>query len=124
MPHSGFQLVLDGLARVVGGTVNPNDATFFSGNLAGDSTGVAGVKGCFSVKPDNLQTTPVGVLIPDTFTQSDPLQGEQNNEDWVTLVLYVARYDAKAQGALLNSFRDLIPAAFHSHMTAFGTAYG
>lgn len=122
MADAGFQLVLDALARVVGGTVTPADSHFYSGDQVQDSTGIAGVKGCYSVKPTNLQSTPVGVIIADRFSAPDPLQGEQEVEDWVKLVLYVAKSDDKNAGALINSFRDLVPTTFHSHMQAFGAA--
>src|SRR5437588_1839877 len=115
MADAGFQLVLNGLARVIGGTVSTQDGHFFSAALVGDSSGIAGVKGCWSVKPRNLQATPIAVLIPDSFAAEYPLQGEQQAVDWVTCVLYVARQEEASAAALLNSFRDAFPAAFHQH---------
>lgn len=120
MADSGFQLVLNAVAQVVGGTVSTVDSHFYSGDLVGDGTGVAGIKGCWSVKPDDIGSTPVGVIVPDSFDEQLLTQGERPVVDWAVLVLYVARFDAKGQGALLNSLRDLVPDAFNTHKQAFG----
>jgi len=106
------------LARVVGGTVNPKDHTFFSGAKAQDGTGVAGIKGCYSVVPKVVTSTPVGILYPAAFNAQLASQGEEDNVDRFPLLLLVAPID-KSQISVLVKFRDSIPDAFRAHMSAF-----
>jgi hypothetical protein len=106
------------LARVVGGTVNPRDSTFFSGRKAQDGTGVAGIMGCYSVVPKAVTSTPVGIIYPAPFNAQLASQGEEDNVDNFPLLLLVAQTN-KAQISVLVRFRDSVPAAFRAHMTAF-----
>ena len=120
MADTGFQLLLNQLAKVVGGTVNPKDSHFFSGAIAADGTGIDGIKGCYSLPPKNITTTPVGIILPGPFKAQLASQGEEDNEDEVRLLLLVAPYDGTYTYATLTPFRDLVTAAFRAHMSAGG----
>jgi hypothetical protein len=110
--------VLDRVARVVGGTVTNGDAHFFSGDKNADGTGVGGLKGCYSLWPRNVQSTPVAIVAPKSFTAELTGQAKEFNSDELRLILLVAPFDPKAQMAVLTAYRDTIPAAFRSHMWA------
>jgi hypothetical protein len=108
------------LARVVGGTVNPRDHTFFSGAIAKDGTGITGIKGCYSVVPKTIspRSTPVAIIYPAPFTATLASEGEEDNVDRFPILLLVAPID-KSQISILVKYRDLVPAAFRAHMRAF-----
>lgn len=111
--------VLDHIARVVGGTVSQSDPHFFSGSLAVDGSGVAGLNGCYSIPPASIEVPPVGIVLLSPFKAELMDQGEEDNTDEVRLVILVATADTEANIAELTPFRDLVPAAFRSHMRAF-----
>jgi hypothetical protein len=114
--------VLDKIARIVGGTVSAVDPTFFSGPLAnggaGDGTGVAGLTGCYSTAPDNIQALPVAIVISDDFKADLASLGEEDNEDNVRVLVLVSSEIAESQMKQLTPFRDSVPAAFRLHMQA------
>lgn len=110
--------VLDRVARVVGGTVTSGDAHFFSGDKNANGTGISGLKGCYSVWPSNVQSTPCAIVAPGPFTAELTGQAKEFNSDNVRIILLVAPFDPKAQMAQLTPFRDLVPAAFRAHMWA------
>lgn len=117
--------VLDRVAQVVGGTQSPNDPHFWSGAMAQDQTGVAGLTGCYSSPPEDIQALPVAiVMVPDQFTAELVSQGEEDNVDDVRLLVLVGIYFREAQFAQLTPFRDLVPAAFRAHMQLFGSNKG
>src|SRR5467141_3625414 len=100
-----YQTLLDTIALKIGGTqyavgTNPH---LYSGYLTGDSTGISGIHGCYSVPPETVQEPPLGILLPGSFTiNSDRardilIQGEEYNIDDVHLLLLVRRNDAKTQ---------------------------
>lgn len=123
MADTGFQAsVIDGIARVIGGTVTTADSHFYSGDQMADGTGVAGVKGCYSTVPNAIQSSPTAVVYPGRFTAQLNTQGEEENHDLIPVILYVARYNDKIQMAILNAFRDTVPAAFRTHMQLYGAA--
>jgi hypothetical protein len=115
--------VMSHLAHVIGGTVSATDPTFFSGALAnagnGDGSGVAGLLGCYSDAPAGIEALPVGILLPPSFKADLMSQGEEENFDDVTLVVLVAPADTESAINELMPFRDLVPAAFRSHMRAY-----
>lgn len=117
---SDFQSdVLDHLAKVVGGTVTTTDPHFFSGAIVGDGSGIAGLTGCYSAAPGGIGVPPVAILLPSRFQATMRAQGDEDNVEEVRLLLLVATADNESELALLNPFRDLVPAAFRSHMRAF-----
>lgn len=122
--------VLDSVAKVVGGTVSPNNARFFSGSLAKDGTGVqapAGdseFRGCYSLPPDVVEATPVGILEPDRFGAKLGVQGFEENTETLRLWVLVGRADAKNTLRLAVPYRDLVPAAFRAKLTAGRQATG
>lgn len=122
MADSGFQLVLNSIAQIVGGTAVSTVPHFYSGVKVGDGTGISGVKGCWSSDPPSILATPVGIVIPQDFRAELRSQGEETNLDRVMLVLLAAPYDGTYQLPVMTPFRDLVPAAFRAHMSALGTA--
>src|SRR5438093_7033151 len=116
------QDLLDLIASKVGGT-RP-DATgnphLYSGYLTGDATGLAGLHGCYSVPPETIQEPPLGIVMPGSFSVNSDrakdllMQGEEYNVDDLTLMLLIRRNDAKTQFAVLNPFRDSVPAIFRA----------
>lgn len=107
------------LARVIGGTAQSNDQQFFSGNKSADGSGVPGLKGCWAVPPDDIESTPVGVLYWSSFIADLASLGEEDNDEFFVLGILVARYATKSQEALLLPFRDSVPATLRAHMQAF-----
>ncbi len=113
--------VLDGIARVVGGTVSANDPRFFNGvTLDGSGIQGLGLIGCYSAAPPAINATPLGIVIADDFDADLAAQGEEDNEDKVRLLILVAPYVSESQSAKLIPFRDAVPAAFRAHMQLFG----
>lgn len=110
------------MAKVIGGN-QPDVATnphFYSGYKNGDSTGIAGIHGCYSVPPATIQEPPLGVLFPGPFTVNSDrakdllVQGEEYNVDAIRLIVFVRNNDPKTQFANLNPFRDSLPAAIRA----------
>lgn len=130
-----FLDLLTAVARVVGGT--QPDAThssvpvaqqpyWYSGRDAGDSTGVAGVAGCFSVPTDVLTATPVGLVLPgpwrpDQSLPAFPMQGHKFTEDEVHVRIMVGHDAEQALIARLVNFRDTVPPVFDAHMQLLNT---
>lgn len=116
-----FQVdVLDKIARVVGGTVSTQDPSFFSGAMAGDSTGVAGLTGCYASPPDGIQAVPVAIVLPGPFKADLASIGEEDNQDDVRLLVLVSASILESQNRVLVPYRDSVPAAFRAHMQLFG----
>jgi hypothetical protein len=111
--------VLDHLARVIGGTVSGVDPHFFSGAIALDQSGIAGLTGCYSAAPADIGVPPVGILLPGRFEARLRAQGDEDNVEEVRLLILVATSDIESQAALLAPYRDLVPAAFRANMRAF-----
>lgn len=131
---AGFQDLLDNVARVVGGT--QPDATnrprWFSGDQAGDSSGILALygpsfKGCYSAPVEAPQDYPVAIVLPGKFEVGGPLnrdtfwQGEELNVDELRLLVAISKVDLETDFTNLEQYRDLVPAAFAGHMTAFST---
>jgi hypothetical protein len=125
---------LDAVARVVGGTnAGANQPRFFSGDQIGDSTGLqpgAGYptfKGCYSVPPDFIPDVPCGIVLVGPFENIGPksadvyIQGVEHAIDNLRLIILISRQDAETTFANLAPYRDLVPAAFASHMQAFAS---
>lgn len=133
MPY--FDL-LNAVARVVGGTqpaaaqssvVDPSlQPYWYSGVDTGDSTGVPGLAGCFSVPSQSLHAAPVGMVLqgpwaPDATLSQGPRQGRRFTVDTIHVRIMVGHdAEAKLMGALAN-FRDVVPAAFDAHMQLFAS---
>jgi len=123
---ASFQDVLDGVAKVIGGTA-PSTATprWFSGQQTADSTGIMSpiaINGCYStVPPGSLSADPpYGFIVLDHFSVPQLLhQGGEMTEDFVRLVIIVPANDPETQVANLMGFRDAVPTALQGHMTAF-----
>lgn len=112
-----FQDILDQVATVVGG--NQPDPTgnpfWYSGDAKGDGSGISGMKGCYAVPPETIQTTPVGVIISHQF-ETTYYPSHKMDEDVVRLLILVARRNARTSVGILNPYRDTVPAAFDQHM--------
>lgn len=120
-----FQDLLGAVAQVVGGTQPDavNNPFWYSGFEVGDGTGVAGIKGCMSVPPGAIQDTPMAFCMGSTLRLSEePRQGIKGYEDMIRIQLFVGRVETSVDYSVLDPFRDLIPAAFDSHMQLFATA--
>ena len=127
--------VLDNIAKVVGGS--QPDATnrprWFSGDQVGDGSGLQAVfgpsfKGCYSAPPESIPDVPVGVVVPGAFQVRGPEQGDtyvtgfEYNIDDLRLFILLGRVDAETDYANMAQYRDLVPAAFAGHISAFSTA--
>jgi hypothetical protein len=131
-----FLTLVDNVARVIGGTAPDatNRPRFFSGDQAGDSTGLAPgagyptFKGCYSVPPDFIPDVPCGIILVGPFENVGPkspdvyTQGVEHAIDNLRLIILISRQDAETTFANLAPYRDLVPAAFAAKMTAFSTA--
>jgi hypothetical protein len=132
-----FQTVLNALAQVIGGTAPDliNHPTWYSGDQVQDGTGLqpgAGYptfKGCYATPPDSLPDVPIGVFTIGPFTNEGPqardtyFQGVEHAVDDLRLLILINRQDAQTTLPNLMPYRDLVPAAFASHMRAFATQY-
>lgn len=118
-----YQDVLDGVARVVGGTVT-SKAGLYSGAQAGDHTGLSdsGLKGCWSRQPETVTELPMGVVLAHTARQRAQTQGNLDQTDNLTLLILLSRNDSYSQTPTAVNFRDALDAAFLGHMQLFGTA--
>lgn len=122
-----FLDMLNAAAKVVGGTQpDPTGNPYwFSGRDVGDSSGVAGLSGCWSLPPSVLGATPIAMVLPGPWRPADvtyPTQGHKFEEQELHVRVMVGHDDEQAQLALLVPFRDLVPPAFDSHMMLFNTA--
>lgn len=106
--------VLDKIAQVVGGAVSAADPHFFSG-----AGGIAGIAGCYSVPPENVDKMPLGIVLLDQFTSVLASIGEEDNDDQIRLLLLVAPYRIEAEMSKLTPFRDTVPAGFRAHTQLF-----
>lgn len=113
---SNFQDVLDDIALLIGGTkqIEPPPG-FYSGARNGDATGVTGLNGCFSRPPRTISEPPVGIVLPRSFRATLNAQGWEDQEDIVRLIILVKPVDLATDMAILEPFRDSIPAAFRTH---------
>lgn len=130
-----FQTVLDHVAQVAGG--NQPDVTnkprWFSGRDVGDGTGLVPgdtypvFTGCFSAPVEALEDFPVGLVLPGPFEVGGPqnrdgyYQGAEYNVDDVRLLILFGRVDLETDYGNAAPYRDLVPAAFAAHMTAYTT---
>ena len=122
MADTGTQLLLNNIAQVIGGTVSAKDAHFFSGDLAGDSTGIAGIKGCYSNIPLGIQTTPVGIVYVDMFDVQIAFQGEELNTDTIRLLILIAPDEHRSRlSGTATPFRDSVMTAIRANMTFLST---
>ncbi len=112
---------LNNIAKIVGGT--QPDATknpyFYSGARVGDGTGVAGIKGCYSRPPFVVEEAPCGIVFTGRFRSTLDINLERQDEGY-RLVVLVKKVDSRSDFAILNKFRDSIPAAFRGHITLLG----
>ena len=74
-------------------------------------------QGVYSVPPGAVSNTPVGILIPRTFTALLRMQGPEENTDLVDFLLLVSDADNIAQMPNATAYRDLVPAQLRAHMT-------
>ena len=127
--------LLNAVARVVGGTQPSASQSsvaaalqpyWFSGRDTGDSSGVAGLVGCFSLPTSTIDATPVAMVLPGPWRPNSnfpfPTQGHKFTEDDVHVRVMVGHDDEQAQMARLVNFRDTLPPAFDAHMQLFGSA--
>lgn len=134
---AGFQDALDNIAKVVGGS-QPDAANrprWFSGDQVGDSTGLQvlygpSFKGCYSAPVEAPQDYPIGIVMPGSFEVGGPQnrdvlwQGDEYNLDTVQLIIALSKVDLETDFYDMVQYRDLVPTAFASHLTAFSTASG
>jgi len=132
---AGFQDLLDNVARVVGGTAPDitNRPRWFSGDQQGDSSGLQvlygpSFKGCYSAPVEAPQDYPIGIVIPGPFEVGGPSnrdvlwQGEEYNVDTLQLLIAISKVDLETDFYDMAQYRDLVPAAFASHLSAFSTS--
>src|SRR6184192_2165874 len=113
---SNFQDLLDNVALLVGGTQQSEPPPgFFSRARAGDGTGVPGLLGCYSKPPRALSEPPVGIVLPRSFKASLNAQGYEEQEDILRLIILVKPVDSATDFAILEPFRDSVPAIFRTH---------
>ena len=127
-----FSDVFDAIALIVGGT--QPDAThqkfFYSGAQVGDSTGISGIKGCYSAPPLSINCdTPFAVVLMGTGTDGSDFkggdlltQGTLFKQDYVKLQICTGLTDSENQYDVLMDFRDLIPSTLAGKLTLNSTA--
>lgn len=119
-----FQDLLNAVAQVVGGTPpNPaTDPTWYSGFQVGDGTGVVGLRGCHSTPPGAVEDPPLAFVMGGQLRLTEePRQGIKGYEDSLRIQIMVGHVEPTTDYAILDPFRDSVPAAFDSHMQLFGT---
>lgn len=122
--------VLDHLGYVLGGSASTGSISgqavtrFWSGHMNGDDgTGIQAptydpvFQGVYSIAPGAVTATPVGILIPRTFTALLRMQGPEENTDLVDFLLLLSNADNVAQMPNATAYRDLVPAQLRAHMT-------
>ena len=85
-----------------------------------DGTGIQTTpvfQGCYSVPPGGVTATPVGILIPRSYTAILRMQGPEENTDLVDLLILLSEADNIAQIPNATAYRDLVPAQLRAHMT-------
>ena len=129
--------VLDPIAQVIGGSQpdTANRPRWFSGKDVGDKTGLIvplttpaypDFKGCYSAPPDMIQDYPIGILLPGPFKieGGDKANvftfGSEMNIDDLRLLILLSRVDLETTFSNMTPYRDLVPTALATHMTAFG----
>jgi hypothetical protein len=118
--------LLKAMARLVGG--NQPDATnnpyWFSGRDVGDSSGVAGLAGCYWPAPEVIQDTPVALILPvgGKLLQPFPTQGHKQLEDEVHVRVMVGHSDLPTMLTAVADFYDLVPATFDANMQLLNVA--
>lgn len=131
-----FQTLLDLVATVVGGTAFPTKSPrWFSGHdNSDDGTGLLPggtypkFLGCYSAPPPQIADVPVGIVMVGPFQNVGPksqdvyTQGVEHAIDDLRLLILVSQVDPETDIANLDPYRDLVPAAFAGHMTAFSSA--
>ena len=127
-----FSDVFDALALIVGGT--QPDATgqpyFYSGVQKGDSTGISGIKGCYSMPPESVNCdVPFAVILLDSGTDGSDFrggdlltQGTLFKQDFLKLQICVGRTQPAYQQDTMVDFRDAIPNALAGKLTLNSTA--
>lgn len=127
-----FSDVFDAIALIVGGT--QPDATaqpfFYSGAQKGDSTGISGIRGCYSAPPLSINCdTPFAVVLMGTGTDGADfrgsgmlMQGENFPVDLVKLQICTGLTDSENQYDALMAFRDLVPSTFAGKLSLNSTA--
>ena len=127
-----FSDVFDAISLIVGGT--QPDATnkkfFYSGAQVGDSTGIAGIKGCFSAPPLTIDCdTPFAIVLMGTGTDGSDFRGGSNltqgtlfKQDMVRLQICTGLTDPENQYDVLMDFRDLVPSTLAGKLTLNSTA--
>jgi hypothetical protein len=130
-----FLDLLSAVAHVVGGTQPAQNQTtvsatqlpyWYSGHDTGDSSGVAGLAGCWSVPTEVIGATPVGMVLPgpwrpDSSMPAFPMQGHKFTEDEVHVRIMVGHDAEQALMARLVNFRDTVPPVFDAHMQLLNT---
>lgn len=122
--------VLDHLGYVIGGTASTattvgNGVTrFWSGHHNNDDgtgiqvpNGEPTFLGCYSTPPGGITATPVGIILPRSYTAVLNFQGPEENTDLVDLLILLAPADPIAQMPHAATYRDLVPAQLRAHMT-------
>lgn len=127
-----FSDVFDAIALIVGGT-QPDTVKqpfFYSGAQKGDSTGISGIKGCYSAPPLSINCdTPFAVVLLGTGTDGSDfrggtvlMQGENFPQDMVRLQICTGLTDPENQYNTLMDFRDVVPATFAGKLSLNSTA--
>lgn len=122
--------VLDHLGYVIGGTASTASTTgnpvtrFWSGHFNGDDgtglqapAGEPKFQGVYSVAPGALSFTPVGIILPKTFSALLRMEGPEENTDQVQLLILLSEADSVAQMPNATPYRDIVPAQLRAHMT-------
>lgn len=109
---------------MIGGTAfTANGATnFYSGYENGDSTGVTGLKGCYSAPPEGTIDLPGAIILPESGSAILNTQGLEDMVDEVRLLVLVANVTPEAEYPNLLPFRDNIPVQLRKFMTLNQTA--
>lgn len=96
---------------------------WYSGADVGDSSGVLGLTGCYSLPTEVFGSTPFGMVLPNLWMpwEKQPFQGRKNRIDDLRLRIMVGSGDLMTLTAQLVDFADLVPAAFDAHAQLFAT---
>ena len=132
-----LQTVRDACARVVGGTAPDltNRPRWFSGVDSGDSTGVSGMVGCYSVAKASLSVagggavgSAVGMVLNGPGNLHYPASADSLGPSQeftfhnLRLLVLLERGELETEDALMTPFLDSVRAAFRAHTTLFATA--
>lgn len=96
---------------------------WYSGSDVGDSSGVTGLAGCYSLPTEIVGATPVGMVLPSGWNplERNPFQGFKNRIDDIRVRIMISSGDLMAITAQLVDFADLIPTAFDHNMQLFAS---